>query len=429
MSLSAKLSAAYAVLVMVVASVLTFTLYVESGQAQRTVIHDHLRDIISFTDTQIDADFHTLIVSPGDEQSSYYRIIKEKLQQIQQTSSAIKHIYTLRKQSDGQIVFVVDNGTPSRAVAPIGTKIDTITPLLTASVEMLRQPVIGDDLVTDPEGYVLLYGYGPIVDQFGRQDGLVAIELDASVIIDSEVRARNTALIVFFVALPLVLIIGIWLVRRLTSPVAELVKGAERIAHGQLDYRVQVNSGDELGVLAATFNAMTDTLQARIVAEQQAQRDLSQSHQQLQAYNRSLEQAMQEQQRLSETVRQLSLPVIPIANQIIMVPLVGAVDSGRAEDFIETVLRGVEQHRARVVLLDLTGVLLLDALVAQALIKAITAARLLGAHVLMLGIRPELAETFINVGVDVSLFETSATMQSGLLRALSLTGVRVTALS
>ncbi|NNJ09613.1 STAS domain-containing protein [Chloroflexales bacterium ZM16-3] len=114
-----------------------------------------------------------------------------------------------------------------------------------------------------------------------------------------------------------------------------------------------------------------------------------------------------------------------------MIPLVGAVDSSRAHNLLETVLRGVERYQARVVLVDLTGVLLLDALVAQTLVKAITAARLLGARMLLIGIRPELAETFIHIDtdVDLSMIETSGTLQSGLLRALHITGVRVTALS
>lgn len=427
MSLSAKLSIAYALIVMVVAGVLSMTLYVELSHTQRSVVRDHLRDIVSFTVTQIDPDFHTLIIAPGDEQSSYYRIIKAQLQQIQQTSSAIEHIYTLRKQSNGQVLFVVDNGQAFSTPIAVGTPLRIVNSLLATSLETLQQPVVGEEIATNSAGHAVLYGYGPIVDQFGRQDGVVAIELDASAIIDSETQARNTALLTFFVALPLVLIIGIQLVRWLTAPVAALLKGAERIAQGELDYRVQVHSADELGALAKTFNIMTDSLQARIVAEQQTQQQLSRSHAQLQAYNQTLEQAMQEQQRLSETVRQLSLPVIPLAEQIILVPLVGAVDSNRAQELQETVLRGVEQHNARVVLLDLTGVLLLDGPVAMLLMQTIRAARLLGARVLVLGIRPELAQTLRHIDLDLTILETSATLQSGLLRALYLTGVQVTA--
>ncbi|NTW04415.1 MAG: stage II sporulation protein E, partial [Oscillochloris sp.] len=230
MSLSTKLSITYALILVAVGSVLTFTLYLELRQAQRAVIREHLQDIVSFTIKQIDADFHALIVSKDDEQSAYYRIIKEKLQEIQQTSGAIKHIYTIRRQQDGQVVVVVDNSEHGGAINHVGTVISDGSPLLSSSLSTPDQALVEQDLVTDALGHVVFYGYGPIVDQFGRQDGAVVIELDASMVIASEAHARNTALIVFFVALPLVLIIGIWRVRRLIAPIGTLVKGAEQIS-------------------------------------------------------------------------------------------------------------------------------------------------------------------------------------------------------
>lgn len=430
MRLSTKLSIAYAMIIMIVASVLTFALYIELRQAQRAVVREHLSDIVRFTINQIDGDFHTLIVAPDDEQSVYYRITKEKLQAIQKTTNTIKHIYTLRQQQDGQVVVVVDIGQhtdddqPTSERKKIGTPINVVSPMLMTSLTTPNQPLVEEDVVTNEFGHKVFYGYGPIRDQFGRQDGVMVIELDASMIIASENHARNTALIIFAVALPLALVIGIWRVRQLIAPVRDLVEGAEQISQGHLKHRVPVKSRDELGILAAAFNEMSGSLQARITAEQQAQQELNESHRQLQEYNSSLEQAIQEQQRLSEAIRQLSLPVIPIAEQIIMVPLVGVMDGNHAEDLVATILRGVEEHQARIVLLDLTGVLLIDDMVAQILVQAINATRLLGSRVFVLGIRPALAETLINLHVDLSSIETSSTLQSGLMRALALTGVR-----
>lgn len=425
MSLSAKLTAGYTLIIILVAGVLTFALYFQLQQAQRVVIRERLRDIVSLAVTQIDGDFHTLIVSPEDAESSYYRIVKEELRKIQATSSAIKHIYTLRQQENGSIVFVVDNGTPEGILAKIGQQIDSMTPLFKAGLKTIQQPEVENDLVSGSGGGMVLYGYAPILDQSGRQDGVLSIELDASMVVASEVRARTIALSTLVITLPLTLLSGIWLVRRITSPVEELHRGAEGIAQGQFDYRVKVHSRDELGVLAASFNTMADALQERISAEQQVQQELKQSHQQLQAYSLSLEQAMQEQQRLSDTVRKLSLPVIPIAEQIIVMPLVGTIDGSRARELSDTLLHAIEQLRARVVLIDLTGVPLVDALVAQTLVQAMTATRLLGATALLVGIRPELAAAFVHIAADLRGIETSATLQSGLMRALSLTGRRV----
>ncbi len=425
LSLSTKLSAAYTVIVILVAGSLALTLYVQLRQAQRQVIRERLHDVVGLAASQIDGDFHTLIVAPEDAGSSYYRIIQETLHQIQKTSSAIKHIYTLRQQEDGSIVVVVDHSTPSETPATIGQQLTSRTPLLNAGLTTIQEAMVEEEFVRDASGDVLLYGYAPILDQSGRQDGVLVIELDAAMVVESEARARNIALIAFFFTLPLIVLLGIWLVRRVTSPVGELLRGAEWLTQGQLDYRVQVHSRDELGTLAAAFNTMATSLQARIAAEHQAQQELNVSNQQLKEHSLSLEEAMQEQQRLSETVRKMSLPVLPIAEGIVVMPLVGTIDSNHARELSETLLHGVEQHRARVALIDLTGVALVDTFVTQTLVEAILATRLLGAQALVVGIRPELAQMLLEIGVDLSNIETSATLQSGLLRALHLTGRRV----
>lgn len=422
MSLSAKLTATYTMIVMLVAGVLSVTLYVQLRESQRGVARERVQDIVNLAIRQIDGDFHTLIVSPKDAESAYYRIIQTELQNIQATSTAITRITTLREQGDGDIMVVVDHLPTGETATSIGQPAEVTPPVLESGLGTIAQTVVEEAPITLPSGTVRFYGYAPIVDQSGRQDGVLAIELDASPLLASEIQARNTALLAFFLTLPLVLLAGIWMVRKATAPVGELLRGAERITHGQLDYRVPVHNGDELGMLAATFNTMTDSLQARIAAEQQTQQELTYSHQQLQEYNASLEQAMHEQQRLSETVRQLSLPVLPIADHVIVLPLIGTIDSRRAHELSEVLLKGVEQHRAQVVLIDLTGVPAVDTLVAQILVRAMTAIRLLGARTLLVGIRPELAQALIQIGADLSDITTAATLQSGLLRALSLTG-------
>lgn len=143
------------------------------------------------------------------------------------------------------------------------------------------------------------------------------------------------------------------------------------------------------------------------------------------ASREQLEAAMMEQQRLNETVRHMSLPIIPIAERIIVMPLVGVLDSNRALALSETLLRGIEQYNAKVALIDITGVPLVDSQVALSFVRAIEATRLLGAHVLLVGVRPEIAATLVNIGADVEHIETSATLQAGLLQALRLLGQRV----
>jgi PAS domain S-box-containing protein len=114
---------------------------------------------------------------------------------------------------------------------------------------------------------------------------------------------------------------------------------------------------------------------------------------------------------------ELSTPLIPITDQVMVMPLIGGVDSQRAQRVMETLLKGIEQHRARVAILDITGVPIVDTQVATGLIRAAQAVKLLGAQIVLTGIRPEVAQTLVGLGVDLSGLITQSTLQSGIAYA------------
>lgn len=125
-----------------------------------------------------------------------------------------------------------------------------------------------------------------------------------------------------------------------------------------------------------------------------------------------------------ETIRQqeasllaLSTPLIPIGDRILVMPLIGSVDGRRAEQVLTTLLRGVSERGAGAVILDVTGVTVIDTQVADTLLRAARAVGLLGARVVLTGVRPEVAQTLITLGVDLSGLITCATLQSGIARA------------
>jgi anti-anti-sigma regulatory factor len=111
---------------------------------------------------------------------------------------------------------------------------------------------------------------------------------------------------------------------------------------------------------------------------------------------------------------ELSMPLIPISDTVVVLPLIGTVDSRRAQQVMETLLTGVATSRAQVAILDITGVVVVDTQVANALIGAAQAVKLLGAHVVLTGIRPEVAQTLVGLGVDLSGIVTRSTLQSGI---------------
>ncbi|MGK4006449.1 response regulator [Sorangium sp. So ce1036] len=134
--------------------------------------------------------------------------------------------------------------------------------------------------------------------------------------------------------------------------------------------------------------------------------------------------ALQEEIIRAQSARlaELSTPLIPITDHIMVMPLIGTIDAGRAQQALEAALRGVSANRAQVVILDVTGVTVLDSAVASTLMRTATALRLLGARTVITGIRPELAQTLVALGLDFSAVVTRGTLKSGIDHALKQAG-------
>jgi rsbT co-antagonist protein RsbR len=130
--------------------------------------------------------------------------------------------------------------------------------------------------------------------------------------------------------------------------------------------------------------------------------------------------AMQEQiiDAQRSALRELSTPLIPITDEVVIMPLIGTLDSGRAQQVMEALLEGVSQYQADLVILDITGVSVVDTQVAQAFIQAAQAVRLLGAQVMLTGIQPQIAQTLVHLGVDLSSIQTQGSLQAGIAAAL-----------
>lgn len=122
-----------------------------------------------------------------------------------------------------------------------------------------------------------------------------------------------------------------------------------------------------------------------------------------------------------ETIREMSVPVLPVDAHTLVMPLVGALDSARIRELQSQALGAIERVRARTLLLDITGVPVVDTQVAQGLIQVIQATRLLGAEPMLIGVRPEVAQTMVSLGIDLAGVRTAASLESA-LRAQSLAG-------
>ncbi|WP_170319708.1 PAS domain-containing protein [Polyangium spumosum] len=119
-----------------------------------------------------------------------------------------------------------------------------------------------------------------------------------------------------------------------------------------------------------------------------------------------------------QALLELGTPLIPIAEHVVLVPLIGVVDPARAEHLLQTLLAGVGNHNAHTVILDMTGVRIVDAVVADALARAARAVALLGAKVVITGMRPEVARTLVEIGADLGSIVLLGNLWSGVEYAL-----------
>ncbi|MRG87217.1 RsbT co-antagonist protein RsbRA [Salinibacillus xinjiangensis] len=124
-------------------------------------------------------------------------------------------------------------------------------------------------------------------------------------------------------------------------------------------------------------------------------------------------------------LQELSAPLIPVMEGITVMPLIGTIDTERAKLIMENLLDGVMKHNAEVVLIDITGVPVVDTMVAHHIIQAAEAVRLIGADCILVGIRPEIAQTIVNLGIDLSNFPTKSSLQKGFRSALEITDRKV----
>lgn len=122
---------------------------------------------------------------------------------------------------------------------------------------------------------------------------------------------------------------------------------------------------------------------------------------------------------------ELSAPLIPVFESISVMPLVGTIDTARAKLIMENLLEGVIKHRSQVVLIDITGVPVVDTMVAHHIIQAAEAVRLVGAKCILVGIRPEIAQTIVNLGIDLSNFPTKSSLRKGIESALEFTNKQI----
>jgi anti-anti-sigma regulatory factor/HAMP domain-containing protein len=258
--------------------------------------------------------------------------------------------------------------------------------------------------------------------------GAAEITLSMRVI---EAAARASALRFLAISLGsyvvLAVVLSLALKTLVTGPVQKLALTARRLRAGDRALRSGIRREDEIGVLATAFDEMADEI-AQVLEGLEGQ--VASRTRELEAQRSELERALEELQTstearlaLADTVKQLSTPVIKVYDRVIVMPLIGTIDGERAALIESSLLAGIVAHRASVVLLDLTGVAVVDAAIASYLLCTTRAAQLLGVSVALVGISARVAKSMVDLDVDLSRVATHADLQSGLLHALRTLGL------
>jgi anti-anti-sigma regulatory factor len=186
--------------------------------------------------------------------------------------------------------------------------------------------------------------------------------------------------------------------------VKEQVLDANRRLEAEVAQRTE-----ELQRSNAQLSASNERLKIELTQREQAERERA-------ALQRQMFEA--QQTRLAE----LSTPLIPITDQIMVMPLIGTMDAARAAQVLEVALDGAQRHQARVVILDITGMKHIDTQIAQTLVGTANALRLLGTEAVLTGTRAEVAQAMVGLDIELKSIVTMGTLQSGIAYALRRAG-------
>jgi anti-anti-sigma regulatory factor/HAMP domain-containing protein len=276
------------------------------------------------------------------------------------------------------------------------------------SRDLAAQALARRDMVhREIEGYLVMSGP---VSADSEQIGTLEIVFDQSFLKDMVNARRSTMFTVLLVLLVGTILAVATLARHATEPLRALVTVADEIGRGNLDVSIPIRGPEETSILGIALERMRTAL-----------RELYQD----------LEQQIVILETQQQVIHELSTPIIPVldapggAGSVVVMPLVGNIDTVRAKDIMRKLLAGMSQYQASVVILDVTGVPIVDSGVANHLNKTVQAARLKGARVIVVGISEAVAESIVDLGIDWGDIETLADLQTGLRAALHSMGIKL----
>lgn len=209
------------------------------------------------------------------------------------------------------------------------------------------------------------------------------------------------------------------------GPLGALFAATRKVAAGDLAVKLDAAREDELGALAASFNGMAIAVRERSEAQEKALAERREAEEQIRALNEELAGNLERErerlrtlERLNRAVEELSTPVLTVWEGVLALPVIGHVDEARAATMTARLLEEVTRTQCRFVLLDITGVDAVDTFTADRLLKVVAAVELLGAQCVLTGVRPNVAQAIVGLGIGFGRLKTRRTLEQGLLACI-----------
>jgi rsbT co-antagonist protein RsbR len=231
-------------------------------------------------------------------------------------------------------------------------------------------------------------------------------------------RTLTTVLVASVIVTGMVVGLYFWIRSVIVRPVQALSRAAEQIGAGNYGISMQAGGVAEVGELQRSFTQMAGLLGAREASLAQQVTMIQQAHDQAQRAEQRLTEQLATIERQSETIREMSVSLLPMGESTLVMPLVGILDEARLEMMQTQALERVSRQRTDVLILDVTGVPIIDSQVAQGLISITQSARLLGTKAVLVGIRPEVAQTIVGLGIALDEMSTFASLQDAIRATL-----------
>ena len=252
-SLQTRFAFSFSVLIISILFIVMGGTYHYLRSRLRDDLREQMQNVVSVAALQVNANRHATVQSSTSQ--AFIRM-KATLQEIRDATVNVRHVYTLRMDEEGQIYFVVDAADALESSADYGTLYADASPALRENFSTLQGTLVEPGFYTDYRG-TWMAGYAPLYLSDGSLEAVLAINISAEDVFAQQRGILWLTLGAFSVLVPVVAIWGWFMGRRLTAPVVALTHGAQRIAEGDLDYKVEVGTYDETAKLAEAFNTMT----------------------------------------------------------------------------------------------------------------------------------------------------------------------------